>query len=57
MDYIFINTDYPGEKGEHLLKKKKLRNWGAPLIKKLILFAVINYLFANENATRQWPSG
>ena len=22
MDYIFINTDHPGEKGEHLLKKK-----------------------------------
>ena len=34
---VFINIDYPGEKGEHLLKERK----NALLIKKLISFVVI----------------
>ena len=28
---VFINIDYPGEKGEHLLKKVS-KNWDAVLI-------------------------
>ena len=32
---VFINIDYPGEKGEHLLKRNVLRVWDSPLIKKV----------------------
>ena len=37
---VFININYPGQKGKHLLKSV-LRNCDAPLIKKLTLSVVI----------------
>ena len=37
---VFSSADYPGEKGEHLLKKC-FKICDAPLIKKLISFVVI----------------